>query len=60
MSTSISQTVARFALAVVAAAWSSGCVAAGVEEPKPATTAAKESAAADQVGKLVRQLGDKN
>ena len=60
MSTSISQTVARFAFALVAAAWSSGYVAAAIEEPKPAAAAAKESATPDQVGKLVRRLGDKN
>ena len=56
----ISRTVGRFGLVLVITAWLTGHVTAGVEEAKPAAPASKQPASAEQIAKLVRQLGDKD
>jgi tetratricopeptide (TPR) repeat protein len=59
MSTPISTTVKRLAFGFLAAAWLAWPVAAA-DEPKPAAPASNEPASAEQINKLVRQLGDKD
>jgi tetratricopeptide (TPR) repeat protein len=59
MRTFIFRAVGRLGLALVAAAWLAGPLAA-VEGPKAAAPAAKEPDSADRIGKLIRQLGDKD
>ncbi len=53
-------TVSAIALAVIAAGWLAGRVAAEPQPPQPAPPAAKEPAAAEKTDKLIRQLGDKD
>ncbi len=60
MSTFIPRAVARFAFALVAAAWLPGQAVAAIEEPKPASPAPKAPASSERIAKLVRQLGDKD
>ena len=48
------------ALAVIAAGWLAGRVAAEPQPPQPAPPAAREPAPAEKIDKLIRQLGDKD